>query len=97
MQEKDIDKKVSLFHKYLRDLLDKLFPEKIITISNLDKPWMTPQLKQLLRQAQRERVKHGKGWNFKKLWSKFRRLKRKRIKNFNADFVSELKTTNPGK
>ena len=97
LQEKDIDKKVSLFHKYLRDLLDKYFPEKTITISNLDKPWMTPQLKQLLRQAQRERVKHGKGGNFKKLWSKFRRLKRKRIKNFNADFVSELKTTNPGK
>ena len=35
--------------------------------------------------------------SLKKLWSKFRRLKRKRIKNFNADFVSELKTTNPGK
>ena len=33
----------------------------------------------------------------KKLWTKFRMLKRARIKNFNADFVKELKATNPGK
>ena len=57
----------------------------------------TAQLKQLLRQVQRERAKYGKGGKFKKLWAKFRRLKRKRIKNFNVDFVNELKSTNPGK
>ena len=31
------------------------------------------------------------------MWAKFRRLKRKRIRNFNADFIRELKTTDPGK
>ena len=97
LKESDVNKKVSIFHSYLRELLDKYFPEKIVSISNLDKNWMIPQLKQLLRQVQRERVQHGKGGKFKRLWSKFRRLKRKRIKSFNADFVSELKTTNPGK
>ena len=97
LDENDVNKKVSQFHKYLRHLLDKYFPEKSVTISNLDKPWITRQLKQLLRQVQRERIKHGKGGKFKKMWSKFRRLKRKRIKNFNADFITELKTTNPSK
>ena len=42
-------------------------------------------------------IKLGKGGNIKKMWAKFRRLKRKRIKNFNTDFITELKTTNPGK
>ena len=97
LEEEDIDKKVEQFHTFLRLLLDKYFPEKSVTVSNLDKTWMTPQLKQLLRQVQRERLKHGKGGKFKKLWAKFRRLKRAQIKNFNSVFVEELKTTNPGK
>ena len=98
MEEEDVHQKVTLFHAYPRSLLDKYFPEKSVTISNLDKTWMTPQLKQLLRQVQRERVNNGKVGKFRKLWSKFRRLKiKKRIKNFNSEFVSELKTTNPGR
>ena len=97
LEEKDVNKKVAIFHNYLRHLLDKYFPEKTVTISNLDKFWITPQLKQLLRQVQRERIKHGKGGKFKKMWAKFRRLKRKRIRDFNSDFVTELKTTKPGK
>ena len=68
-----------------------------MTISNLDKTWMTPQLKQLLRQVQRKKLQNRKGGKFKKLWAKFKRLKRARIENFNADFVKELKVTNPGK
>ena len=97
LEETCVNKKVEIFHHYLRSLLDKHLPEKSVTISNLDKTWMTPQLKQLLRQVQRERVKHGRGGKFKKLWSKFRRMKRARIKNFNNEFVKELKTTNPAK
>ena len=97
LEENDVNRKVEIFHNYLRSLLDKYFPERSVTISNLDKPWMTPQLKQLLRQVQRERLNNGKGGKFKKLWAKFRRLKRAKIKSFNSDFVKELKTTNPGK
>ena len=53
LSENDVNMKVRLFHNYLRQLPDKFFPEKNVTISNLDKTWMTPQLKQLLRQVQR--------------------------------------------
>jgi hypothetical protein len=80
LNEEDIDKKVESFHTVLQFLLDKYFPEKSVTVSNLDKTWMTPQLKQLLRQVQCERLKHGKGGRFKNLWAKFRQLKRARIK-----------------
>ena len=56
---------------------------------------MTPELKQLLRQVQRERLKKGKGGKFKKLWAKFRKIKRRQIKMFYKDFIENLKTTNP--
>ena len=63
----DTNTKTELFHKYLREMLDKYFPEKSVTISNLDKEWMTPALKLQLRQLQRELFKHGKSRHFKKL------------------------------
>ena len=88
--------KTESYHNYIRKLYERHFPQKRIYISNLDKNWMTPQLKQLLRQAQRERIKHGKGGRFKKLWANFRRLKRSNIKLFYKNYVEELKTINPG-
>ena len=51
---KNVDEKVEQFHNFLRSQLDKYFPEKISKISNLDKKWMSPTLKQLHRQMQRE-------------------------------------------
>ena len=52
----NVHEKTEAFHFYLRNLFDKYFPTKTVTISNLDKYWMNPQLKQLLRQVQRERI-----------------------------------------
>ena len=97
METEDVNMKVDFYHQYQRDLLDKYFPEKTVTISNLDKVWMTPELKQLLRQVQRERLNKGKNGKFKQLWAKFRRLKRKQIKTFHKKFVHDLKVTSPGK
>ena len=52
--------KVELFQSYIMKLKDKFFPEKVVTVSSLDKQWMNPELKVLLRQVQRERLKNGK-------------------------------------
>ena len=93
----DVNIKTNLFHEYLRQLYEKHFPAKTVNISNLDKNWITPQLKLLLRQAQRERVKHGKKGKFKQLWAKFRRMKKANIKSFYKKYVEELKTSQPGK
>jgi hypothetical protein len=76
-------------------MLDKYFPEKNCTISNLDKEWMNPSLKQLLRRVQRELIKNGKSQKYKSLKSKFRTQKRKSVKSFYSNFVKELKTSKP--
>ena len=90
------NEKTTEFHKYMRYLLDKYFPEKTVTMTNLDKHWMTPDLKQLLRQVQRTRLIEGKSSKFKRLWSKFRRLKRFKIKTLRNKMVNELKEGDSG-
>ena len=70
--------------------------KKTVTMTNLDKYWMTPELKQLLRQAQRTRVAEGRSPKFKKLWSKFRKLKRAKISSFRNKMVKELKEGDSG-
>ena len=47
--------KVENFQKYLMELKDRHIPEKSVIVTSLDKHWMTPELKLLLRQVQRER------------------------------------------
>ena len=95
--EENVNEKVEMFHNHITTLLNKHLPEKIVTMSSLDKKWMTPDLKQLLRQVQRERLLKGKSLKFKKLWSKFRRLKRSKIKSNTKEVVEELKEAAPGK
>ena len=94
---KTVDEQVELFHDFLRSNLEKYFPEKCTKISTLDKKWMSPQLKQLHRSMQREFYKHRKSEKYRKLKSKFKKLKRKSIKTFYSDFVLNLKSIDPGK
>jgi len=96
-ENENLDEKVDSFHKYLRDTLDKHMPEKTVVMTNLDKFWMTPDLKQLLRQMQRERLKHGNSKYFCSMRAKFRKLKRKKIKTNTKNVVNELKVSAPGK
>ena len=92
-----VDKKVEIFHHILRTNLDKYFPEKVTRMSNLDRDWMSPELKQLHRAKQREYYKHRKSEKYKKLKAKFKKLKRKTLKNFYSNFVSDLKLSDPGR
>ena len=62
----------------------------------MDKEWMTPQLKQIHRAMQREFYRHRGSPKFKKLKSKFQKLKRKTVKSMYTTFVTDLKMTNPG-
>ena len=92
-----VDEKVFNFHTFLISTLDKYFPEKTTRISSLDKEWMSPRLKSLYRSLQREYYRHKRSHKWRQLKVRFKREKRKAIKTFYANFVSELKTTNPGK
>ena len=58
---------------------------------------MTPQLKNLNRKVKREFYKRRKSAQWKKLKKQFKKLKRKTVRTFYSDFVSELKETNPSK
>ena len=58
---------------------------------------MSPPLKQLHRRMQREFVKNRQSPKYKKLKLKFKKTKRKAIKTFYSDFVTELKASDPGK
>ena len=97
LEVQNLDDKVENFHSYLLGLLDKHFPEKKVKMSNLDKQWMTPNLKLLHRQMQREFFKNKKSKKWKKLNSSFKKQKRKSIKIYYTNFVRNLKETNPGK
>ena len=96
-KDKTVDEKVECFHSFLRSNLDTYFPEKVTKMLNMDREWMSPELKNLHRAMQREFFKHRKSTKHKKLKYKFKKLKRKTLKNFYSNFVSELKSTDPGK
>ena len=51
---KSVDEKVNIFHTFLKTNLDKYLPEKVTHLSNMDRKWMSPQLKQIHRAMQRE-------------------------------------------
>ena len=92
---KSVDEQVELFHDWLK--YNSFFSEKVAKISTLDKQWMSPELKQLHRSMQREFCKHRKSMKYKKLKSKFKRLKRKSVKCLYSDFVFNLKQSDPAK
>ena len=64
--EEDLDKKVEHFHNTIVKICDKHFPAKTVKISNLDKKWITPELKTLSRKVKREFFLHRKS----NLWKK---------------------------
>ena len=96
-KNKSVNEKVKIFHDCLRTNLDHFFPEKRTKMSCLDKDWMSPELKQLHRSLQREYYKHRKSNKYKKLKYKFKKLKRKTVRNMYSNFVTDLKATNPAK
>ena len=94
---KSLNEKTEAFHQVLRSNLDKYFPEKSINMTNLDRDWMSPELKNLHRAMQREFYKRRKSVKYKELKSKFKKLKRKTVQNFYSKFVSDLKESDPAK
>ena len=96
-ENKSADEKAKIFHIFLRNKLDLYFPEKITKLSNLDRKWMSPALKQLHRRMQREFFRHRKSTKYLELKSKFKKMKKKAVRTFYSDFVSDLKLSDPAK
>ena len=58
---------------------------------------MNPQLKRLLRQIKRKFFENRKSMKWRKLKTKFKRLKKKSVREFYSNFVNNLKESNPAK
>ena len=96
-QNKSPDEQADMFHTWLRTNLDCYFPEKSTKFSSLDKKWMSPLLKNIHRNMTREYCINRRSLKYKKLRSKFRKLKRKSVQSFYSNFVHNLKQSHPGK
>ena len=69
---------VAKFETYSTQLIENNFPEKVVTISDFDKPYITEELKLIRRQRQRTYQKHGKSAKYielKELFDKKLKLK----------------------
>ena len=92
-EEENLDRKVENFHNIITTIANKHFPEKVITVTNLDKKWMTPEIKQLLRKVQQEFYLKGKSLKWRNLKSKYRKLKRKSVRSYFSNFVNKVKSS----
>ena len=77
--------------------MDEFFPEKTVMISYLEKKWMNPHLKNLLRKVKREFYQKRKSPKWRKLKKRFKKLKQKTVRTFYSNFVTDLKASNPSK
>ena len=96
LNQKNAHEKAKCFHDTLISLLDKHFPKKTVKMTTLDKKWFNPGLKMQYNEMQKEFFKNAKSDLWKKLKKSYRRSKRRACKSFYSNFVTDLKTTNPG-
>ena len=88
--------KAEIFQTELLETLNKCLPEKMMTFSSDDQPWMTPELKNLDRKRKRQFQKHRKSerWHF--LNSKFEEKCNLVKSNYYKNMIEDLKISNPG-
>ena len=55
---------VEKFQSFTQNLVNEIFPEKNVIISQNDQPWFTESLRTLKRKRQREYHKHGKSTKY---------------------------------
>ena len=62
-----VDQLVEIFSKTTNEIFCKVFPEKTIIISPLDKPWFNEELRKIKRMKLREYSKNGRSEKYLKL------------------------------
>ena len=73
------------------------FPEKLQKVSDYDKKWFNSELRSLHRKKQREFFENRKSAKWLAMNKKFRRLKRKAVRNFYRKATYNLKKSDPRK
>ena len=95
--DESLDKKCQLFNEVLHAKYLEFFPEKTFTRCESDKPWISPQIKKLIRKKCKL-FQEGDLQNAKKLRNHITSLTRSAKKDYGREkFSDSLRHTNPRK
>ena len=89
-QEMSSTELVHSFESHTKMMVEKTFPEKIVTVSNWDKPYITEELKQIRRQRQRCYRKGGRSHKYLQLKSKFDLKIKKEAEKYTQKILKEV-------
>ena len=81
---------VAEFENYSTSLIEHTFPEKMVTISNYDKPYMTQELKRIRRQRQRIYRSKGKCAKYLELKQKFDYKLKQEAEKYRQKVIAEV-------
>ena len=81
---------VNLFENHSKKMIESVFPEKLVTVSDYDKPYMTEELKQLRRKRQRCYRKSGRSAKYLELKSKFDQKIKREAEKYRQKIVAEV-------
>ena len=81
---------VNLFENHTKNIVEQIFPEKTVTISNWDKPFMTEELKKLRRQRQRVYRKGGRSQKYLEIKSKFDQKLKTEAEKYRLKILAEV-------
>ena len=91
------NEKAANFHATLSTKLKKHFKEKHVKMSDLDKEWFTPALKQQKAEMVSEFYKCGETERWRKLKCRYRRSKRAAVRTFYKQLTDGLRLSDPAK
>ena len=77
-------------YMYTYQLVDSVFPLKTVTVSDRDKPYMTEELKKLMRQRQRIYSKSGRSPKYLEIKAQFELKLRTEAKKYHEKVETEV-------
>ena len=80
-----------LFQTKMSSIIDDHFPLKTITLTDLDKPWITQDLKRLKRIRRREFCRHGRSQRYKQLKKEFEIKQIDAVKKYTDKIIEEVR------
>ena len=87
---------VNFFEQETKTMIETIFPEKTVTVSDYDKPFITEELKLLRRQRQRAYRKGGRSAKYLELKSKFDMKIKIEAEKYKQNILSEVATGKRG-
>ena len=96
LSAEDVDDKVLAFNSIIKNAMDDTMPLKTVRVHPSDKPWLTPQIKILIRDRQKAYT-HGDQEKYNQLKAKVSCLIANAKQKFYQDKAQDLCHSNPGK